>query len=292
MKSLNPQIIQFFIQGIRIKTLSAILIPIAGASAWVLYKTNSLDINILLFTLTSAVFIQFAANLFNDALDHDSNSRKGPDRLVQTKKMSSGTVQFLGLLCCLIAIIAGVPLILKGGWPILVLGLLSCLLAYIYTAGPYSLLKKGLSEVFVFLFFGPVATIGTYYLQTLKWEWQMFHLGIQCGLWAMTLLLINHLRDEEEDRTEERKHFVTLYGRINSLFFLFVSQAAIYLLCFFWLGENLKSGALSFFVLPFSVGVLYLLSTTPPSKKYNSYLAFCSLFYVLFGALWIIGLFI
>lgn len=264
------------------------------SSAWAFYQTELFKKDIFCFTMFSALFIQIAANFFNDALDSkegiDSSLRKGPLRLVQSDKMSFPQVQFFGFLSCFIAFLMGIPLILRGDWPILTLGLLSCSLTYIYTGTRFSLLKKGLSELFCFLFFGPVAVLGSYYLQTLTLDISLAYLGIQCGLWALSLLLINHLRDEKEDLAGGRKHFVTLYGRNHSLLFLAIIQAFIYLLCFFWLGKDMKAGAWAFFVLPFSALLLYFICITPPSKKYNTYLASCSLLYILFGGAWIAGL--
>ena len=283
-----------FVEGARIKTLPAILVPVAMSSAWAFHQSGFLKTNILFFTALSALLIQIAANFFNDALDSkegvDSSFRKGPRRLVQTGQMTVFQAQNLGFLCLALACLTALPLIIRGGWPILTLGLLSCVCAYLYTGTRFSLLKQGLSELFVFIFFGLAAVFGTYYLQTLQWDIHLIYLGIQCGLWAMTILLINHLRDEKDDQLGGRKHFVTLYGRTHALLFLCIMQAVIYLLCFFWLGQGLKAGALSFFVLPFSAGLLYFICLTPASNKYNLYLAFCSLLYILFGGAWIAGL--
>ena len=280
-----------FIQGARWKTFPAILMPVAMSSALAFYQTGLLKPYILFFTFISALLIQIAVNFFNDALDSkdgvDHSDRKGPARLVQTGQMSFSQTRNTGFLCCVLALVTGVPLIFRGGWPILIIGLLSCVCAYLYTGTRFSFLKTGLSELSVFFFFGPVAVMGTYYLQTLHWNNNLIYLGIQCGLWALTILLINHLRDEKEDRDGGRKHFVTVYGRAHSLLFLVISQAFIYLLCFYWLGQNLKIGAFSFFTLPLSVTLIYFICNSPPSKKYNLYLALCSLLYALFGGIWI-----
>ncbi len=284
------------LKGVRIKTLPAILIPVSMSSVWAFYQTGFFEKYIFFFTICSALFIQIAVNFFNDALDAkegtDSPFRKGPERLVSSKKISFSQVQFAGICSCFLAVLFGIPLILRGGWPILFLGVISCSLAYLYTGTRFSLLKTGLSELFCFLFFGPFAVLGAYYLQALKWDDSLIYLGIQCGLWAVSILLINHLRDEKEDHLAGRKHFVTLYGRTQTLFFLITAQAFIYLLCFFWLGKNLKSGALSFFLIPCSTVLLYFICATPPSKKYNLYLGICSLLYAFFGGLWIAGLFV
>ncbi len=288
--------IVFFIEGARLKTLPAILSPIAMSSAWAFYQTGFLKKDILFWTALSASCIQISANLFNDALDYkqgvDSHLRKGPKRLSQTGKLSFSQIQNWAIFTSVLAVLAGVPLILRGGWPILILGIVSCVLAYLYTGTKFSLLRLGLSELFCFLFFGPIAVFGTYYLQSLHWDMNIIYLGIPCGLWSLSLLLINHLRDEKEDRAGGRRHFVTLYGRTHALFFLTIAQAFIYLICFFWMGQGLKSGALSFFVMPFSALLIYFIASQASSSKYNSYLALCSLLYTVYSGLWIVGLWI
>ena len=296
MQNRDKKNLLFFIEGARVKTLPAILVPVAMSSAWAFHQTGFLKKDVFFFTVFSTLFIQTAVNFFNDALDSkesiDSSLRKGPRRLVSSGKTSFSLVRFFGFLSCFLAFLCGIPLVLRGGWPILALGLLSCSLAYLYTGTRFSLLKNGLSEVFCFLFFGLFAVFGTYYLQTLEWDFHLIYLGIQCGLWAVSILLINHLRDEKEDLAGGRKHFITLYGRTHSLFFLLIIQAFIYLFCFFWMGRGLKSGALTFFLSPLSALLLYFIYTNPPSKKYNLYLALCSLLYTLFGGVWIAGFFI
>ena len=283
-------------KGARLKTLPAIISPIVMASAWAFHQTGVFKKEIFFFTLLSALSLQIATNFFNDAMDFkegiDSSLRTGPLRLAQSGKASFALVRLYGFLFCFFAVLCGLPLILRGGWPILLLGLFSCLLSYFYTAGPFSLLKIGLAEFCCLLFFGLGAVGGSYYLQTLTLDFSLIYLGIQCGLWALSILLINYLRDEKEDRAGGRKHFVAVYGRTHSLFFLYAIQAFLYLFCFFWIGQGLLAGAWTFFLAPLSAGLLYFISTSPPSSKYNLYLALCSLLYVLFGCLWSIGLFI
>ena len=292
-KSLKKGLI-LFLKGARLQTLSAIVIPIALSSGWVFYKTNVLDKTILCFTILSALLIQIAVNFFNDSLDFtegtDGPKSLGPDRLTATGELTAKQTRNIGFFCCGLSFLLALPLIAKGGWPILLLGLLSFAFAYLYTGTRFSLLKLGLSEFFTFLFFGPIAVIGTYYLQTLSWDWALVYLGIQCGLWSLSILLINHLRDEKEDLNSQRKHVVTLYGRENSLFILIAVKAFIYLVCFYWMGLSLNSGAFSFLTAPFSLVLLYIICIQAPSKKYNLYLALNSLLYMLFAVAWLIGL--
>ena len=283
-----------FIQGGRPVTLSAVFVPIAMASTWAFYYRGVFDKSLFFFTLLSGGFIQFAVNFFNDVLDFkkgvDQRERKGPTRLTSQGKLSPQQVMSFGIFSLFLAFITALPLITRGGWPILVLGVVSLILTYLYSGTSFALADRGASELFVILFFGLGAVGGTYYIQTLEWDSSMIYLGIQCGLWALSLLLINYLRDEKEDRNAGRKNLVTVYGREAGFMGLAIIHLLIYLFCFYWFNFNPKAGALSFFILPGSACLIYFTAVTPPSSRYNQFLAFMSLLYILFGAVWISGL--
>lgn len=283
-----------FIKGARVHTLPAIWVPVALAAAWAFRKTGEVDQFILIFTFLSGTFIQMAVNFFNDALDFkkgtDTVNRKGPARITKKEGLIAfQTVMFFGWGSLASAAFFSFPLLLKGGLPILVLGLLSLICAYMYSGTAFAFTKTGGSDVFVVLFFGLGAVGGAYYLQTLSWDIALIYLGLQCGFWSLSILLINHLRDEAEDKSSGRKNTVILYGRDIGLLELAVIQGLIYLLCFYWLNENGAAAAFSFFTLPLSFILIYFISVTSPSVKYNTFLLACSLLYTLFGALWFFG---
>lgn len=283
-----------FIKGARVHTLPALWIPVALAAAWAFRKTGQVDKTILIFTFLSGTFIQLAVNFFNDALDFksgtDTENRKGPARITEKEgPISFKTVMFFGWLSCVLSALLSLPLLLKGGLPILILGLLSLLCAYMYSGTPLAFIKTGLSDIFVVLFFGIGAVGGTYYLQTLNWDIDLTYLGLQCGLWSLSILLINHLRDEKEDRESGRKNTVILYGRDVGLLELVIAQGLIYLLCFYWLDTNGAAAAFTFLTLPFTAVLIYFVSVTAPSPRYNKFLLACSALYTLFGALWFVG---
>ena len=284
----------YFILGSRIKTWPAGLVPLIMSSA-LAFKHGFFDKSLFFLTAFSVLFIQIAVNLFNDALDGrqglDGSQRLGPLRLTGSGRLAFSQVQLMAFFSVFIAVLFGIPLMVRGGLPVLLAGAVSVCLTYLYTGSKYSLLKLGLSEITVILFFGFGIVFGAYYLQTLTLKSPLIYLSLQCGLWSLSLLLINHLRDEKQDEKKGRKHIVTVYGRTQALFFFGAIQAFIYLLCFYWLGRGFKSGAFSFFVLPLSIYLLYLLCRHPPSQKYNRYLALGSLCYILFGGAWILGLF-
>ena len=289
-------ILKFFIQGMRPATLSAVGMPVIMATVWAFYYGGKFNKSLFFFTLLSGGFIQCAVNFFNDALDFkkgvDQTGRKGPARLTSQNQISPKQVMSFGFVSLFMALVTAVPLIVRGGWPILVLGLAAFLLTYLYSGTSFALADRGASEFFVILFFGLGAVGGAYYIQTLEWDDSLIYLGLQCGFWALSLLLVNYLRDEEEDRRAGRKNFVTIYGREIGVMSLAVTHLLIYLFCFYWFNFSPKTGALAFFILPLSAILIYFIAVTPPSPAYNRYLLLMSLLYSLFGMIWILSLII
>ena len=273
--------------------MPAVGVPVFMATTWAFYQQGVFDKTLLLFTLLSGGLIQCAVNFFNDGLDFkkgvDHEGRKGPQRLTTQSQVSFKQVMSFGFISLSLAFVIALPLIARGGWPVLALGLVAFILTYIYSGTSFALADRGASELFVILFFGLGAVGGTYYIQTLKWDNSLIYLGIQCGFWALSILLVNYLRDEKEDRLAGRKNLVTVYGREIGIMGLAVIHLLIYLFCFYWFNLNPKAGALSFFTLPLSAILIYFIAVTPPSPVYNRYLFFMSLLYSLFGMVWMMG---
>lgn len=285
-----------FFKGARFKTWPASLTPFLMAGALAFKKTQALDRGIFVLTGLSILLIQITVNLFNDAIDgreglDDSKTRLGPRRLAGSGQAQFFEVQGLAFLSSALALLLSIPLIWKGGGVIALAGLLSLLMTYFYTGSSYSLLKLGLSEIAALVFFGFFIVCGVYYLQTLSFAEELFYLSLQCGFWSLVILLINHLRDEKEDSKKNRKHFVTLYGRENTLFFIVVLQGFTYLLCFYWINSFPLAGLFPLFILPLSCVLIYQLCVQPVAK-YNTLLAFSAVLYSLFGGVWILGLLI
>jgi 1,4-dihydroxy-2-naphthoate octaprenyltransferase len=117
------------------------------------------------------VLIQIATNFINDALDFkkgaDTAERLGPVRVTAAGLLRPETVMSAAWVCLMGAALCGIPLLIRGGWPMLVIGVASIVAAYAYTGGPYPLAYRGLGEIFVLLFFGLVAAGGTFYAHSL-----------------------------------------------------------------------------------------------------------------------------
>jgi 1,4-dihydroxy-2-naphthoate polyprenyltransferase len=205
--------------AIRLKTLTAAFVPILVATS--LCAALGLEYHMWVsgYALLSAFCIQIATNLLNDAIDYkkgaDTESRIGPQRVTQSGLLTEKRVFQLGLFFLVLAMLFAIPLVLRGGWPIVGLGLVSLFLAYGYTGGPFPLAYLGLGDLFVILFFGLFAVVGTAYLHCLDFHWAFVFAGLQVGFLSTILIAINNLRDSESDVKANK---MTLAVRLGDTF--------------------------------------------------------------------------
>lgn len=199
----------------RPKTLWASVAPVAIGSALAL-ADGGFHAGVALACLAGALLIQIGTNFCNDYADFkkgaDTAHRIGPVRatqagLVSPQAMWRATVLVFGL-----AALVGAYLVVRGGWPLLVIALASIAAGIAYTAGPYALAYLGLGDVFVLVFFGPVAVGGTYYVQTLHWPASATVAGLAPGLISCALLAVNNLRDVEQDRSARKRTLAVRFG--------------------------------------------------------------------------------
>ena len=180
-------------------------------------QERSFDWLIALVTLVAALAIQIASNLINDYYDFkkglDKAGRLGPRRAIAEGEVTPKAMKIAILIDIAIAVLCGTYLTLVGGLPILIIGFVSLLCAWIYTATPYSLSYLGIADLFVLAFFGPIATLGTVYLQMEQFSEKAFWLGLVCGLISMGILTINNLRDFESDSQSGKKSIVVRFGK-------------------------------------------------------------------------------
>lgn len=174
---------------------------------------------VLLFTLLTGLGIQISTNVANDLFDYlkgaDTAARKGPVRVTASGLMKVAQVKLLTFAVMGMTAIFGTALIYRGGIVIACLIALALLLALGYTAGPFPLSYLGIAEIFVLVFFGPVAAGCTYYLQTLSLTSAPFIAGLAPGLISCGLLVVVNLRDCDEDRQTGKK---TLVSRLGTTF--------------------------------------------------------------------------
>lgn len=205
-----------WILAARPKTLSAAIVPVMMAAALAAHEPAAITWRWFWCALIGAVLIQIATNFINDALDFrkgaDTGERLGPLRVTQAGLLGADAVMRAAGVCLFLAALCGIPLIYRGGWPMLVVGLLSIAMAYAYTGGPYPLAYKGLGELFVILFFGLAAVGGTFYVLSLQLTRSALLAGLAAGSLATVLLVINNLRDVESDRKSAKLTLAVRFG--------------------------------------------------------------------------------
>lgn len=172
--------------------------------------------------LLGGVFIQIGTNLANDYFDFkkgaDTASRVGPQRVTQSGLIAPEMVRNGFLASFGLSFLLGIYLVYLGGWPIVVIGLISLLLGVIYTGGPFPLAYHGLAELPAFLFFGPIACATTTYVQTGTWSTPSIIAGLSAGFFSVALLSINNLRDYQEDREVGKHTLIAIFGRRFGIF--------------------------------------------------------------------------
>jgi 1,4-dihydroxy-2-naphthoate octaprenyltransferase len=206
-----------WLSAARPKTLPLAVTPVLGALLLALADTGRLAPLTALATLLAAAGIQIGTNLHNDAADYergtDTEHRLGPPRASAQGWFTSAQVKRAAHIAFLISFLLGLLLVLRGGWPILLLGLAAIAAGYAYTSGPSPIAYGPYGELYVLGFFGIAAVAGSYYLQTLTLSASAISLGIALGLPAAAVLLLNNYRDFDTDRAAGRRTLCHVLGR-------------------------------------------------------------------------------
>ncbi len=204
-----------WIIGARVKTLPAAVAPVLIGTA---YATKVSWLNAAL-AMTVSVFLQIAVNYSNDYSDGikgtDTN-RVGPIRLVASGLATAKSVKQAALISFLIAAIAGSILAIDISYWLIVIGALSIWAAWGYTGGKKPYGYFGFGELSVFIFFGLVATVGSYYVQTQEINWQIFFLAIPVGAHSCAILAVNNLRDLPQDALAGKRTMAVKIGEKNT----------------------------------------------------------------------------
>lgn len=207
--------VQIWILAARPKTLWAAVAPVMIGSA-IATADRSFYAPAALVALFSAVMIQIGTNLANDYFDFkkgsDQPDRLGPTRVTQAGLVSPEAVKRATIIAFGLAFTGGIYLVVRGGWPIAIVGFLSILFGVLYSAGTRSISHTGSADLFVLLFFGPVAVAGTAYVQALQFSWAAALTGLAPGLFSTAILAVNNLRDIESDRRAGKKTLAVRFG--------------------------------------------------------------------------------
>lgn len=172
---------------------------------------------VMLMAMLAAGAIQIGTNLWNDAADAargvDQPDRIGPPRMTALGLLGGPDVRHAALAAFGVAVLAGLWLALQGGWPILVIGLVSLALGYLYSMGRYPLSGLPFGELLVIAFFGVVAVSGTGWLMGVDpFAARTLHLGLAIGLPSAAVLMLNNHRDRVQDARAGRRTLAIVIG--------------------------------------------------------------------------------
>ncbi|MCF0177591.1 MAG: 1,4-dihydroxy-2-naphthoate octaprenyltransferase [Bacteroidales bacterium] len=243
-------------------SLSPVIVGLYAAS-----RVGKLNVIAAIATAFCAMSLQVLSNLVNDYCDF-KRGNDGPDRLGPVRAVSAGTVSPASLkhaiyVTVAVCLILGALLIYIGGFQILIIGLLSMLFAWLYSATSHSLSHLGISDLFTFTFYGFIASMGTTFIQTGSWSPLSFWLGLACGAIATAILTTNNIRDIDQDRKAGKKTIVVRLGAGFAKIYYLVCIAAPVILLFIL--KNFIAGSV---IAIFGI-YLYSLFLKASGRSYN-----------------------
>ncbi|GAB3663550.1 1,4-dihydroxy-2-naphthoate polyprenyltransferase [Halopiger thermotolerans] len=262
-----------------------------------------------LLAFVGAALIQIGTNFANDYYDAikgaDTEDREGFTRVTQSGLIPAEQVKLATIVTFALAILTGTYLVYVGGVPILVIGLVSVLCGWAYTGGPYPLGYHGLGDPFVFVFFGVVAVMGTFYVQaaavlaeplttTIPAETvtlEAFVASLPIGAISTCIIVVNNIRDKETDaETGKRTLAVRLGYRWSRVEYLALLALAYLTPLWFWL-EGFGLGALLPLVsLPYAASVAQTVLTRTDGEALNPALEGTGKLLALYAVLFAAGL--
>lgn len=199
----------------RLRTLPAAVAPVILGVVMAV-SAQRFDPIASLMAFLGALAIQIGTNFANDYFDYrngaDTQKRLGPTRMTQAGLVTPATMKRAMVVAFGIAALCGIYLVWIGGTAIAVIGILSILFGILYTGGPIPLGYIGLGEILVLIFFGPVATAGTLYVNTLTWDLSAIVFGFALGLMSTAIIIVNNLRDIAEDRVTGKTTLAARFG--------------------------------------------------------------------------------
>jgi 1,4-dihydroxy-2-naphthoate octaprenyltransferase len=287
---------QIHVWGIaaRPKTLPAGIVPVIVGGV-IAYDAGAFHFLSLVAALFGSIMIQIGTNFANDLFDFrkqtDTADRIGPTRVTQAGLATPRQTATATTVAFSLAALAGIYLIYRGGLPILIVGVVSIACGILYTAGPVALGYLGLGDIFVLIFYGPVALAGTFYVQAHDITWPIILAGLPFGMISTAILVVNNLRDIDTDKNSSKKTLAVRFGRTFARYeflILLIGAAAVPVLIVA-LGQKdiyLLLPVLYLIAAPLAIKIVF---TSTDGEQLNKTLAVTGRLLMIFGFLFSIG---
>lgn len=278
----------------RPKTLTVSIVPVMVGSSVAYAHAGTMAWLPLLVALVAAMLIQVGTNLHNDVSDFergaDGAGRVGPQRATASGWLTPAAVRNAAIGCFGLSMLLGAYLVWYGGWPIFLIGLSSVAAGWAYTGGPRPIAYSALGELFVWLFFGLGAVMGSYYLQVFRLSLDVFLAASMIGLLAAAVIVVNNYRDLDSDSRIGKNTLAVRLGRAGSR-----AEYALLLLAPYLLLPalyHLKWAWLAVLTLPGAVFLVIRFCREVPGPAFNRILAQTAQLQLGFGVLLSVGLII
>lgn len=212
----GPSRLQAWFEATRPPSFTASVTPVLIGSV-LAAADGPFSVGRFLLALFGSLFIHIGTNLINDYYDYangvDTPETLGPSQVIQRGLLTADEVYWGGIATFALGSLFGLILVALCGWPILVLGMVSVLAGYFYTANPLSLAYIALGEATVFIFMGPVIIVGAYYVQREVFALTPLLISLPVGCLVAALLHVNNIRDLKSDQERGKKTLATVIGR-------------------------------------------------------------------------------
>ncbi|MCK9281230.1 MAG: 1,4-dihydroxy-2-naphthoate polyprenyltransferase [Melioribacteraceae bacterium] len=278
----------------RPKTLPAAIVPVLVGTS-IAFSEGKQNWIAAFVALACSLLIQIGTNVVNDLYDFlsgkDTHQRQGPQRAAASGLLTVREMKFGVVVIFTVTFLLGLYLVYLGGIFVLIIGVLSIAAGIAYTAGPFPLAYNGLGDLFVFIFFGFVGTVGTYYSQALVLSPIALWASIPVGALITNILVINNFRDRLED-SQNGKHTLAVkfgdrFSQWQYILLLLVSYFSIVIIYVRYDKSILV--LIPLFTIPAAVKLIKMLYTYKGTEL-NKTLELTAKFSALFGFLFSIGL--
>ena len=291
--AISNQTLQIWWLAARPHTLSASVVPVLVGSALAL-RFGPFSVSLFILTLLGSVLVQIGTNLTDEFADHNATASKNkfpaPHKVIARQLLTVTQVKAGAAAAFGGATFIGVWLVWQTGWPLLVICVVSLLLAFGYSAGPFPLGDYALGELLVFVVMGPIMVGATFYVQTGAITQETIWLSMSVGGLVTAIMVVNNLRDQDEDRQNGRLTLVTLAGapmvRLGYLLlvaFAFAIPAWLMTSMSPWLG-------LSWLSLPLALKLAVQIWSQKNQEAMHAALRGTAALHLLFGLMLTVGL--
>ncbi|NOH02394.1 MAG: 1,4-dihydroxy-2-naphthoate polyprenyltransferase [Chloroflexi bacterium] len=290
----KPAFLQAWWLAIRPRTLPAAVsgVTMGSALAW---HDGSFQILPALAALLIALLLQIGSNVANDVFDFergvDTAERLGPVRVTQAGFLTPAQVKRGMFVIFGLAALLGLYLASLRGWTVILIGVAAILSAVAYTGGPFPLGYHGLGDIFVFIFFGIAAVTGTYFVQAGLVSLAAWWMSVPVGWIVTAILVVNNLRDLENDRKAGKRTLAVLLGaRGSKVEYILLMGTAYLAVPVLVLTKIIPAGGmLTWLSLPFAVRTLRVV-LTQTGRPLNAALAGTGQTAFLFSVFFWVGL--